>query len=744
MHKTALRESQARILEYSSGRMGIAAVPGSGKTWTLSQLAAKLIMTTDLEDDQEILVVTFTNSAAENFSSRIGRLLRERGLIEGFGYRVRTLHGLANDIIHVRPELAGLPNDFAIIDAAESSQILQNEVQRYLSLHPELFKMLVNPSFSEKRLNDLRQKEFPSLMENVAKVWIQQSKNYVKSPADLAFLLNQRGTGSELADYCNAIYGAYQNALNIRGGLDFEDLMALAYRCLKNDPELVALLGKRWPYILEDEAQDSSILQQNILEMLCGEQGNWVRVGDPNQAIYESFTTANPDLLKAFIRSTEVREEDLPESGRSCRAIIGLANDLIDWAGSRHPNMNVRDALSVPHIRPTSPDDPQQNPADRPDSVTIRTQMMTPDEESAYLVKEASAYLKKYPQDTLAVLAMNNQRVSHLAEAFKKFQLPVCEGLMRLSDTVRLSAGAVANILQCIQMPEKAKALSDAFRVVHRKSKDNAELWNAISEAAAWLAKLKFTEDYLYPGENAEWIGDAKAFGLNDEQIYKLEAFRLLVYDWHKAAALPLDQLAQLISLNLELSSTESAAIYRMASFLKSMRQQNPELGNTDLINELVAIAKNNRLFLAFSEDAGGFEPDAHPGEIVIATYHKSKGLEWDKVFMSSCNSYDFPSGDPSENYKQESYFIEGKLNLEAEALEQLDALLANKAFKDFRAGYGTLPARDTLIKERLRVFYVGITRARKSLTLTMNSGKGQNSSALALRQLAAMQKGQP
>ena len=114
--KPRLRTSQEEVMTYRKGLMGISAVPGSGKTWTLSNLAVRLILSTDLEPDQEILVVTFSNSAADNFSNRIGEQLRANGLIEGFSYRVRTLHGLANDIIHERPELVGLSNEFGIID----------------------------------------------------------------------------------------------------------------------------------------------------------------------------------------------------------------------------------------------------------------------------------------------------------------------------------------------------------------------------------------------------------------------------------------------------------------------------------------------------------------------------------------------------------------------------------------------------------------------------------------------------
>ena len=70
-----------------------------------------------------------------------------------------------------------------------------------------------------------------------------------------------------------------------------DDLIRLALEALQLDGEYLKRLQARWPYILEDEAQDSSRLQEEILRLLAGESGNWVRVGDPNQAIYETFTT---------------------------------------------------------------------------------------------------------------------------------------------------------------------------------------------------------------------------------------------------------------------------------------------------------------------------------------------------------------------------------------------------------------------------------------------------------------------
>ena len=743
MPEAILRKSQEKILEYRSGKMGVSAVPGSGKTWTLSHLAAKLIMTADLEDDQEILILTLTNSAADNFSSRIGKILHDSKLIEGFGYRVRTLHGLANDIIHIRPELAGLPNDYAIIDNPETSAILDEEVRRYMKTHPEFFDDLVDLEAPERQLQKFKDDDFPKLMRDVAGAWIQQAKDLGQSPSDLQFLVDQLEKRAELVNACNEIYAGYQTALNNRVGLDFSDLISLAYRCLQNDPELLNLLRHRWPYVLEDEAQDSSALQQKILELLCRSEGNWVRVGDPNQAIYESFTTANPELLKAFIRQNDVLAVDLPESGRSCPAIISIANMLIDWSSTKHPNMNVRDALSLPHILPTPNGDPQQNPNNRPDSLSLNTRLFTPQEEIGFLIKDINAYRLSHPKDTIAVLATLNSRVAVLSDTLAKAGLPVCTELIRLAEPVRLSAGAVANILLAINYPEFPANLKAAFRVFHRADKENEDLWSLVEGAGKWLAALKQTEFFLYPKTNQDWKQDAGAFGLNDAQIYMLEAFRLLVYDWHQAAILPLDQIIQVISMDLDLTQAETAAVYRMAVYVKDLQQKMPDSPKSALIQELIEIAKNNRNFTSFSEDKGGFEPDAHPGEVVVATFHKSKGLEWDKVYLTSCSNYDFPSGEPGDSYIAESYVLRDRLNLQAEALAQMQQLLEGKTLQDFHRGYAAFSARDTYIRERLRVLYVGITRARKSLTLTVNNGGGRNVPALALKHLIQIQGGQ-
>jgi DNA helicase II / ATP-dependent DNA helicase PcrA len=106
---------------------------------------------------------------------------------------------------------------------------------------------------------------------------------------------------------------------------------------------------------------------------------------------------------------------------------------------------------------------------------------------------------------------------------------------------------------------------------------------------------------------------------------------------------------------------------------------------------------------------------------------HKAKGLEWDRVYLLSVNNYDFPSGSEYDSYLPERWFLRRNLNLEAEALDQLKVALSTDEYTWYTEGAATEQARLEYISERLRLLFVGITRARKELILTWNTGRQGN-----------------
>ncbi|NIP85783.1 MAG: UvrD-helicase domain-containing protein, partial [Planctomycetales bacterium] len=157
------RPKQREVLQYTHGMMGVSAVPGSGKTQTLSLLAAQLIANGLIEDNQEVLVVTLVNSAVDNFASRVGQFVQEFGLLPNLGYRVRTLHGLAHDIVRERPDLVGLSDGFQIIDERAADRIREDAAYAWLRNHPDVLEETLDPDLDENRRAWVRREQLPEL-----------------------------------------------------------------------------------------------------------------------------------------------------------------------------------------------------------------------------------------------------------------------------------------------------------------------------------------------------------------------------------------------------------------------------------------------------------------------------------------------------------------------------------------------------------------------------------------------------
>ena len=724
-----LRASQQAILEYTGGRMGISAVPGSGKTWTLSRLAANLILKTELEEDQEILVVTFSNTAADNFSTRIGLFLKEYGVMPGLGYRVRTLHGLAVDILRMRPELAGLSEDFTIIDDNQSNEIYDEIINRWLTSHESELDDLLIPDLKA----EARRKNVPDMLKRVANAFIRTAKDLHLSPEQVQQLYSSGTERAFLVEFSIEVYAQYQNRLAYLGGVDFNDMMRLAYRTLQLDPTLVSQLAHKWPYILEDEAQDSSEIQQDILGLLTSQTGNWVRVGDPNQSINESFTTSKPDLLKDFLEQDDVRAMDLPESGRSAPAIIDLANTLNRWVQKRHPNLYARDALTDPLIEPTKLGDPQQNPENSPETVVINDRAFTPEQELGFVAHSAANWIKANPEKTIAILAFTNNHINKFVKAVKQEGLEPVDALLRIPKSTQDTAGTITHVLKFLNEPTDSKLMGKAFRAFYRDQFKEEVTQGLIFELKGLLDSIEKPEEFLFAHPDEDWL---KPFGereFDEDELERLARFRSAVKNWQAAATLPFDQCILMIAHDLPLEPYEIAVVYHIAGFIKDLVQNNPALDRPELTKEIEQISKSERDFAKSRETDEGFDPTAHKGSIVLATMHKAKGLEWDKVYLTSANNYDYPSGDETDEYISERWFIKGNRNLEAEAVEAVYQLVQKEDRPNPGPELTAYLARVGLIRERLRLLYVGITRAKEALHISWNKARGRSKQALPI-----------
>jgi len=825
------RPSQQNILRYTGGRLGIAAVPGAGKTHILSALAAQIIHSGALQDDQEVLIVTLVNSAVDNFEARIKRFF-DNPLQALYKYRVRTLHGLAHDIVREKPARVGLEERFSIIDEREAGFIRRESVNAWLASHS--LDEYLDPALDQSKMDWVRRDQLPNMLDSLALAFIRSSKDRLLTPESLRAKLDQSPAPLPLAELGYSIYADYQRALAYRGAVDFDDLIRLALTLLESDEEYLARLQYRYPFILEDEAQDSSLTQERILSLLSGGRvgeariettssgfsenvvsirpdehratrppdasgGNWVRVGDPNQAIFETFTTASPELLRAFIQNNP--SVDMPESGRSQPSVLALANHLIDWVMTSHPIPEARTALSLPHIVPVPEDDPQQNPPDHPEGIKFISKRYTPDEEMEAVVKSIKSYLDSFAespieeQPTIAVLVPRNARGVEVVNALRQRGIEPIELISSTSET-RAAAGSLNMLLSYLADPQSASKLSNAYRVWRRDWRDGmslraqvakqspndeeriGELENApdaeiassqsalLAMTSSLLRKMVDVENFIAPQNANDWLA-----GLGEGEaghvIQELKEFRVNVQRWLNAVTLPIDQLVLTLAQDVFTEAHDLALAHKLALVLRQAADDHADWRLPELTTELAVIAKNERRFIGFSSDDSGFDPERHRGRVVVTTMHKAKGLEWDCVYLMSVNNYDFPSSMPNDRFISERWFVRSglvsirpatstqgystnvPLNLEAEALAQLTALGSrysgeasptrppNDEYDWYEEGAATMQSRLGYVKERLRLFYVGITRAKKDLIVTWNSGRqGDATPSLPLSEL--------
>ena len=726
------RPKQREVLRYRQGYLGVAAVPGSGKTATLSYLAATLLAETDLEEGQEILIVTLVNSAVANFARQINEYVKSTGLLPGFGYRVRTLHGLANDIVRRKPTVAGLDEAFLIVDERESNEILAAAVESWMGRSPEAPDDWLAPKYLDNA--NYRIYRWGQVLTDTARDFIRRAKDALLSPEDLKQGLAERGDQLVLARICAEIYEDYERALRYRGAVDFQDLICLALRVLNSDPTYLEALRRKYRFILEDEAQDSSLLQERILRLLAGKAGNWVRVGDPNQAIFETFTTADPKFLRAFIGADGVTGRELPNSGRSTLSIQRLANHLIDWSLIHsHPAIRERIPLSAPMIQPTPAGDPQPNPPDAPAAVVLYPEAYSATKEAVIVTESCKRWLEANPDQTAAILVARNTRGSEIVKFLREKRVPYVENLNTTSST-RAVVGSLALILEYLADPKEAKKLAKVYQVTRRAEQDDAGAAAAIERVMTGLGRISAVEEYIAP-RLSDWLEEALSADEQAELHAQLSEFREQVSTWLRAAELPIDQLILTVAGDVFSDVGDIATAHMVALYLARLGETHPQMRLPEFAAELRDIAANRRKFVGLHDDDAQFDPDAHKGKVTVTTLHKAKGLEWDRVYLISVNNYDFPSAEPNDSFIGEKWFIRDDLNLSAEALAQLGALQSGA---DYQEGFASLDARIEYAAERLRLLYVGITRARKALTITWNTGRRgdatEATASLALR----------
>jgi DNA helicase II / ATP-dependent DNA helicase PcrA len=316
--------------------------------------------------------------------------------------------------------------------------------------------------------------------------------------------------------------------------------------------------------------------------------------------------------------------------------------------------------------------------------------------------------------------------------------------MLKSTQSTRRVTRLLEKVLVSLADPSSVAKLAVVFQLIVQDDPELEAYKGSVSDLVNQLKKVHELESILYPEEPSGW---QQAFSLENIPpvlISRFSNFLTNIVRWQNSTPLPVDQL--LITIGRDLFSTpqDLALTHKLAVLLEFSQRNHPEYQLTQFALDLAEIASNERKFAGFSEDDTGFNPEAHKGKVLVSTFHKAKGLEWDRVYLLSVNNYDFPSAQEFDQYKGEKWFVAGHLNLEAELLAKLNALAEDDIPGMFmESGFATHQARIEYSSERLRLLYVGITRARESLIITWNTGKRKEARmALPLQALQAILEG--
>ena len=809
-----LRPAQEAILAYRSGRMAVSAVPGSGKTFTLSLLAAQLIADgrVDTANSQQVLVVTFLNASVDTFRARIRRRLLEMGLPDT-GFDVRTLHSLALEIVRVGSDI--LSEELTVLDEGQSRQFLDAAVDGWINDNARLWEAFL-PDYSGEYSPQMIAR-WRDITATTAAAFIREAKNERHRPEEIfaAIRAGQTASGeageqgsrgenaepprpsgegwgegdspprpsgegwgeggppdvarSPLMYMLAGIYSRYQTALARQGGLDYDDLIWTAADRLEHEPDLAQALRRRWPYVLEDEAQDSVPLQETLLEQLTGPTGNWVRVGDPNQAITSTFTAAHPRFFSRFLDRPDVVARTLPNSGRSAPLIIGAANALLNWTIDNHPVTEVRaDAFRRQDILPAPPGDAQPNPPDSEAAARIRVYRHREEDELPAVARLAWEYAQEQPNHTLAILVPTHAVGFAIARHLDGLNADY-DNLLRGSGREREVAAALHAVLAVLANPLDTRALQSAhsglseLRETGPLYQVNPDESEETARFRALLRSVHRPEALLFPREDEEIAAALPTGVANEDDVARLERLADFLRANFDLRTLPIDDLALALADTLFIGAREErsspapnpsplapsaqepaeldlAIAYQIAAQLRLWREAQPEWRLPELVAQLQAVATGRRTLNIMRGGELGYEPQ--PGRISLATQHSSKGLEWDAVFLVGIDGMWIP-GTLEAPFLGVHDFLGGDPN--AEATAQLRYLMGTQTGADFdsatsdatptskvggsaagRSDFGLYPNRTAtesahieVICERLRLLYVGITRARRFLQIS-------------------------
>ncbi|MFH1198663.1 MAG: UvrD-helicase domain-containing protein [Candidatus Omnitrophota bacterium] len=664
-----LNKEQIEAVTHGQGPLLIIAGAGTGKTSVISRRIAWLLDQGLCKTD-EILALTFTDKAAHEMLERVDILVP-------YGYTdiwISTFHAFGDRILRENALVAGIKPDFKVLTRPESAVFFREHLFKF---NLKYYRPLADPTrfleamitlFSRAKDEDIAPKDY---LDFVQKLVFEAKEN----PQDEA-LQEEAVQQMELA----VAYEKYQELLIKEGVVDFGNQFYMALDLLRSHPLILKKYRKQFKYILVDEFQDTNFAQYQLVKLLGGEYRNINVTGDDDQSIYRFRGAAYSNLLNFVNDFLDVKKVSLIQNYRSSQEILDSAYHLIQ--NNNPDRFEVKAKISKKLVAVNGHGKP-----------ITHNHFDTNSSEADWVAQFIQEKIKKekYKYRDFAILVRSNSDANSFMQSLNMQDIP-----WQFSGNQGLYSREEVKL--CISFLRVAANQSDSLNLYYLAS---SEIYNlGLGDLTLGMhycrrrnKSLYFVFDNIASIPELEEISEdsrAKIRIILDDiakfmEISRRETTGRLLYAF-------LTDTGYLKQLTREQSLENETKIQNIAKFFNLVRDFELVAHEDRVLNFVTYL----NLLIEAGDDPPTVEADLDTDAVNILTIHKAKGLEFRVVFLVSLVAGRFP------------------VSRRGQSLE-----LPDKLIKEI------LPEGDFHLQEERRLFYVGMTRAKKELILTSASDYG-------------------